>query len=192
MPKIQLGPQTLLYPNPTLLVGANVCDKPNFMAVAWGGIANSIPPMISVALRHQRHTNTGIKQTKTFSVNIPSSDMVEQADYCGLISGEKADKVKICGFKVFYGKLKNAPMIEQCPVNLECTVVHTLDLGSHSLIIGKIEETYVSDSCLTDGKPDADKIKPLIYTVGEPSYYRAFGKVVAKAFNAGKELRDGK
>jgi flavin reductase (DIM6/NTAB) family NADH-FMN oxidoreductase RutF len=83
-------------------------------------------------------------------------------------------------------------MIEQCPVNLECTVVHSLDLGSHSLIIGKIEETYVSDSCLTDGKPDADKIKPLIYTIGEPSYYRAFGKVVAKAFNAGKELRDGK
>jgi flavin reductase (DIM6/NTAB) family NADH-FMN oxidoreductase RutF len=190
MPKIKLGPQTLLYPNPTLLVGSNVCDKPNFMAVAWGGIANSIPPMLSVAIRHQRHTNTGIKQTKTFSVNIPSVDMVKEVDYCGLVTGVQTDKVKVCGFKVFYGKLKNAPMIEQCPINLECSVVQALDLGSHSLIIGKIEETYVSDSCLTDGKPDVNKIKPLIYVNGEPPCYQCFGEVIARAFNVGKELKD--
>ena len=50
MTKILMGPQTLIYPMPALLVGANVNDKPNFMTVAWGGIANSEPPMISVAL----------------------------------------------------------------------------------------------------------------------------------------------
>src|SRR4030042_1245501 len=173
MSKVQLGPQTLIYPMPTFLVGANVDDKPNFMAVAWGGISNLSPPMISVAVRHQRHTSKGIKQNKTFSVNIPSVDLVKEADYCGIVSGAKVDKVKVCGFKVFYGKLKNAPMIEQCPLNLECSLTHIIDLGSHDLIIGKIEETHISDNCLTEGKPDVTQINPLIYITGDQPCYRA-------------------
>jgi flavin reductase (DIM6/NTAB) family NADH-FMN oxidoreductase RutF len=189
MGKILMGPQTLIYPMPALLVGAKVDDKPNFMAVGWGGIANGEPPMISVAIRHQRYTLKGIKQNMTFSVNVPSTDMVKETDYCGIISGAKANKAEVCRFKVFYGKLDNAPLIEQCPVNLECKVVHILDLGSNSLVIGQIEETHVSDSCLTDGKPDVNKIKPLIYTTAPASQYQALGKVLAKAFSIGKELK---
>ncbi len=120
MGKVALGPQTLVYPMPAMLVGADVDGKPNFMAVAWGGIACSDPPMISVAIRHVRHTLKGVKQNQTFSVNIPSVEQVKETDYCGMVSGSKADKVRACRFKVFYGKLGNAPLIEQCPVNLEC------------------------------------------------------------------------
>jgi flavin reductase (DIM6/NTAB) family NADH-FMN oxidoreductase RutF len=189
MGKIQLGPQTLIYPMPVLLVGAKVDDKPNFMAVGWGGIVNGEPPMISVALRHQRYTLKGIKQNMTFSVNVPSTDLVKETDYCGIISGAKVNKAEVCRFKIFYGKLNNAPLIEQCPVNLECEVVHILDLGSHSLVIGRIEETHVSDSCLTDGKPDVNKIKPFIYTTAPANQYQAFGEIVAKAFSIGEELK---
>jgi len=189
MGKILMGPQTLLYPMPALLVGANIGDKPNFMAVGWGGIASGEPPMISVAIRHQRYTLKGIKQNMTFSVNIPSIDMVKETDYCGIISGTKANKAKVCQFKVFYGKLDTAPLIEQCPINLECEVAHILDLGSHSFVIGRIEETHVSDSCLTDGKPDVNKIKPFIYTTAPASQYQSFGEVIAKAFSIGKELK---
>jgi len=189
MGKIQFGPQTLLYPMTALLVGANVDDKPNFMALGWGGIVNMEPPMISVALRHQRYTLKGIKQNMTFSVNIPSTDLVKETDYCGIISGAKVNKAEVCRFKIFYGKLNSAPLIEQCPVNLECKVMHIMDLGSHSLVIGQIEETHISDSCLTDGKPDVNKIKPFVYTTSPANQYQAFGEVVAKAFSVGKELR---
>ena len=187
MSKVQMGPQTWLYPTPAVLVGANVDDKPNFMAVAWCGIANSTPPMISIALQHHRYTNKGIKQNGAFSVNIPSVDMVRETDYCGIVSGSKANKVEVCKFNIFYGKLENVPLIEQCPVNLECEVVHTLDLGSHALIIGRVEETHVTEGCLTDGKPDMTKVKPFIFTVGA-SQYHAFGEVIAKAFSIGREL----
>ena len=187
MSKVTMGPQTLISPMPTLLVGANVHDKPNFMTVAWGGIANSDPPMISIAIRHHRYTLTGIRQNLTFSINVPSSNLVKEADYCGIISGSKVNKVDVCKFKVFYGKLKNAPLIEQCPVNLECSVVHILNLGSHSLIIGKIEETYVSEICLTDGKPDENKIKPVIFSTSRQYY--ALEEFLADAFSIGSELK---
>ena len=189
MGKVTMGPQTLIYPMPALLVGTNIDDKPNFMAVAWGGIANGEPPMISVAIRHQRHTYKGIRQNMTFSVNVPSSDLVKETDYCGITSGSKANKVGICKFTVFYGKLGNVPLIKQCPINLECKVVHILDLGSHALVIGRIEETHVSEDCLTDGKPDVDKVKPMSYVMSPATRYQTLGEVLAKAFSIGKQLK---
>ena len=188
MAKVPIGPQTLLHPMPALLIGANVNDKPNFMTAAWGGIANGVPPMVSVAIHHQRYTLQGIRKNLIFSVNVASSDMAKETDYCGITSGSKVDKVEVCKFKVFYGKLETAPLIEQCPVNLECKVVHILDLGSHSLVIGKIEETYISESYLTDGKPDVNKIKPLIYSRDPARQYSDLGKFIARAHSVGKEL----
>jgi flavin reductase (DIM6/NTAB) family NADH-FMN oxidoreductase RutF len=188
MGKVALGPQTLIYPMPAMLVGANVNGTPNFMAVAWGGIACSDPPMISVAIRHARHTLKGIKQNQVFSVNIPSVEQVKETDYCGMVSGSKADKVRACRFEVFYGKLGNAPLIMQCPVNLECKVVQVLNLGSHSLVIGRVEETYVSEDCLREGRPDVDKIKPLTYVTSPAARYQGLGEVVGKAWSVGRGL----
>lgn len=188
MDKVQMGPQTLVYPMPAMLVGANVDGKPNFMTVAWCGIANGDPPMLSLAIRNQRHTLKGIRQNMTFSANIPSTDQVKETDYCGIVSGSRANKAETCRFQVFYGTLGTAPLIAQCPVNLECRALHFLDLGSHSLIIGKIEETYVSPNCLTDGKPDVAKISPLTYVPGPATRYQGLGDVIGKAFNIGKEL----
>ncbi len=188
MGKILMGPGTLIYPQPALLVGANVNGKPNFLTVAWSGIANESPPMISIAIRHTRYTLRGIKQNMTFSVNVPATDMVRETDYCGIVSGSEVDKVEVCRFKVFYGKLGSAPLIEQCPVNLECKVIHSLDLGSHSLVVGRIEETHISESCLTDGEPDINKIKPFGYITDPDNQYQAVGEVIGKAYSIGKEL----
>ena len=191
MSKIRVGAQGLIYPMPVTLIGANVDDKPNFMAVAWCGIANGEPPMISAAIRHQRYTLRGIRQNMTFSVNVPSVDMVKETDYCGIISGAKVDKVEVCQFKVFYGKLESVPLIEQCPINLECKVEHILDLGSHALVIGRVEETHVSENCLTSGEPDVSKIKPFTFIIGKARHYQALGDIVAKAFSIGEELKTG-
>ncbi len=192
MKKIALGPQTLVYPMPAFLVGANIGEKPNFMAAAWSGIANSTPPMITVALQHHRYTLKGIREHGTFSVNVPQTSQVRETDYCGIVTGAKEDKTAACNFTVFYGKLKTAPLIEQCPVNLECKVVHTLNLGSHTLVIGQIEDVYVSEECLTNGEPDPHKIDPLIYVTGADKAYHGMGQAVGPAFKIGMEIKKKK
>lgn len=188
MSKVLLGPTTLVLPTPAFLIGSSVDGKPNFMAAAWSGVVNSDPPMISVAIRPARHTHLGISQNSTFSVNVPSVSLTREADYCGIRSGSKVDKVAVCKFKIFYGKLDTAPLIEQCPLNLECRVVQTLELGSHTLFIGRVEETHLSEDCLTDGKPDIDKIRPLIYAPEPFRRYFAFGEVTGQGFRVGLEL----
>ncbi len=189
MSKVLLGPQPFIYPMPAFLIGANVDDKPNFMTAAWCGIANGAPPMVSVAIRPRRYTHKGIRQNWTFSINIPSVDLVRETDFCGLVSGSKVDKVEACKFSVFYGKLDSAPLIEQCPINLECKVVQILELGSHSLIVGQVEEIHVSEECLTDGQPDVNKVNPFVFTTVPAQNYQAFGEVIAKAFSIGREIQ---
>ncbi|MFH1662733.1 MAG: flavin reductase, partial [Chloroflexota bacterium] len=124
-----------------------------------------------------------------FSLNVTSKNYAVKTDYCGIISGSKTNKAVDCGFKVFYGDLAGAPMVEQYPVNLECKVVHILDLGSHYLVIGEVMETHVSGDCLTDGKPDVSKIQPIAYIEGQPGDYYCMGENIGKAFRIGKGLK---
>jgi flavin reductase (DIM6/NTAB) family NADH-FMN oxidoreductase RutF len=189
MAKKKIGATTLLWPHPTVLVGALTDDKPDFAAVAWTGVACSSPPCITIALQPHRYSLKGIYQNRTFSVNIPSQSQVKEADYCGLVSGRDTDKVKDCKFNVFYGNLKTAPMIEQCPVNIECEVSSILALGSHHLVIGKINEVYVSENCMTGDQPDIEKVKPFAFGPGK---YYGIGQPFADVFKVGWEINPKK
>ena len=174
---------------PVYLIGANVGGKPNFLTAAWSGVACGEPLMLSVPIRHTRYTLKGIEENGTLSFCLPPIELVKETDFCGIASGSKVDKIEVCGFEVFYGKLKTAPMIEQCPVNIECTVHEKLDLGSHVLIIGKVAEIFVAESCLKDGKPDLDKMNAFTYSTTPLREYRTIGKKIAKAFSVGREIK---
>lgn len=187
MDKITLGPRPIMFPMPTVLVGALVDGKPNYMTVAWCGIAGMAPPCVAVAINHSRHTLKGIKHAKMFSVNVPSTEHVVETDYCGLVSGSKADKSEV--FETFYGKLKAAPMIKECPVSLECEVFKTVDCGSHELVIGKIVEVYADKDCMSDDAPDITKVDPIIYASSSREYYH-IGEFLADGFAAGKAYKN--
>jgi flavin reductase (DIM6/NTAB) family NADH-FMN oxidoreductase RutF len=184
MEKITLGPMPYMSVMPALLVGANVKGKPNYMTAAWATVACMAPPMICVAINKARYTAKGIEENKTFSLNIPSAKQVVETDHCGLVSGAQEDKSEIFGS--FYGKLKTAPLAEECPVNIECKLFMSVDCGSHLLYIGEVAEIHAAKSCMTDGKPDIVKINPIVYT--QATYY-TMGKPVDKAFSAGRKYK---
>jgi len=189
MTKREFGPQPWIFPNPTVLLGTMVGGKANFAPFAWWGVAGGEPPAVSIGVRHQRHTLKGIMQNRAFSVNVPSIDLLEATDYCGMVSGDTVEKAKDCGFKVFFGTLKNVPLIEQCPVNLECEVMHLLNIGAHMLVIGKVIQTHVSEDCLTNDMPDILKMKPFVYSRGPTARYNAIGEVLGQAYDVGKALK---
>ena len=186
MDKINLGSTIPAYPMPVSIVGAYVDGKPNFMAVAWFTMASHKPPRIAICLGKGHYTNPGIKENKTFSVCLPSEDMVEMTDYCGIVSGKKTDKSEI--FDLFYGELKTAPMIKDCPLTMECTLVDTVESSSNEIFIGQIMGTYTEERFLTDGKMDFRKMKPLILSQPDTSYW-SLGEPVARAWSIGKRYK---
>ena len=189
MKKLEIGARTFLYPMPITLVGANIHGKPNYLTVAYCGIMNHTPPIISIALGKAHYTNAGIKENGTFSVNIPSGELVEITDYCGLVSGHKVDKSQL--FEAFYGKLKTAPMIRECPLNLECKLIQTLDLSIDEVFIGEIVAAYSEDRYLTNGLPDIKKMNPIVFSMHDNNYWKV-GEHLARAWNIGKEFKPKK
>jgi flavin reductase (DIM6/NTAB) family NADH-FMN oxidoreductase RutF len=172
-------------PMPVVLVGTQVSGKANFMTVGWCARANANPPMIVCGIGNHHYTPKGIAETKAFSVNIPSAGLLEKTDYCGLVSGEKVDKSGV--FDVFYGSLKTAPMIKECPVSLECRLVQTVPLPTNSLYIGEIVGAYADGRIIKEGKPDFPEIDRLFLTMPDNRYW-TLGKYTGDAWSAGKKL----
>ncbi len=190
MTKQTFGPQPWLYPNPIVMIGTTINGKPNVATFAWSGVAGGQPPTVSVGVQRSRYTLEGILQNRSFSVNVPNEDIMAKADYCGIVSGRDRDKFADCGFTVSYGKTAGAPLIGECPVSLECEVMHLVDVGSHMLVVGKVVEAHVDESCLTEGLPDIEKVRPLIYSRGKSPKYNAVGKLVGTPFKAGLDIKN--
>ena len=153
----------LLSPLPVVLVGAQVNGYPNFLVIGY------ICPFdfgkyIFFSLYKERYTRIGIHENMTFSVNIPSVDLLNEINICGSRSGRDFDKGSL--FNIFYGELKNAPMIRECPINMECEVTEILDYDPNDGIIGRVVKSYVDPKCLIDDKLDWRKVHPIIWATG--------------------------
>ena len=188
MEKTKLGPQGFLLPMPMVIVGTDVGEKANFMPVAFVTRTNYAPPRIGIALGKTHHTNIGIREHREFSVNIPHEGMRVVTDHIGLTGGAKADKSGL--FEVFRGQLAHAPMIAECPLTMECRLVHTVDQPSNEFFIGDIVETYCNPDCLADGKPDIARIKPFTLTMPDNRFW-AVGVQIGKAWSDGRGYRKG-
>ncbi len=189
MKKNKIPPRAYLFPMPVVLIGANVNGRPSFETLAYVGIVEHDPPLISIASWVTHYTNIGIKENGTFSVNTPSEDLAELIDYCGIVSGKEIDKSEV--FDVFYGDLKTAPMASLSPLNLECEVIKTFKIselveveGGHEIFIGKIVSAYADEKYLTEEIPDISKFKTYTYTLNN---YWKVGEKLASAFEIGKK-----
>lgn len=185
MDKKEVGTERICYPMPCSLIGANVAGKANYLVIAWFTMVHPKPPYVLVTMNKAHYTNEGIKQNGTFSVNIPSADLVERTDFCGLVSGRRHDKSGV--FETFYGKLETAPMIKESAFSAECRLVRTIDLPMEELFIGEIVAAYSEERYLTNGKPDLGKMQPFLLVQAQEQY-AALGPYIAPAWQAGKKL----
>jgi flavin reductase (DIM6/NTAB) family NADH-FMN oxidoreductase RutF len=111
--------------------------------------------------------------------------MVQETDYCGLVSGRRVDKTTL--FSVFYGTLKTAPMIAECPISMECKLTKVVDFPKHDIFIGEIVATYAEEAVLTDGIVDYSKVQPFFFTMTDNGYWK-LGERFAQAWSVGKVI----
>ena len=186
MAKVHIGDQTCVLPMATTILGSHWQARPNFMALGWLTRVNFKPPMLGVAVNQGHASHAAIVETGEFSVNFPTVDMVEVTDYVGLVSGKRVDKSKL--FDIFYGELKGAPMISECPLTIECKLSKTVELPSNSFFIGEIVGSYSEEQFLTDGVPDIKKINPFLLTMPDNGYW-SVGELVGRAWSDGKAMK---
>ncbi|GLI40085.1 flavin reductase family protein [Geobacter hydrogenophilus] len=187
--KQSLGAKTLLFPAPVLMVGTYDREgKPNLMNAAWGGICCSQPPCIAVSLRKATYSYASIVERKAFTIGIASETAMKEADYVGIVSGRDTDKFAATGLTPVKSELVDAPYAAEFPFALECRLLHTLEIGLHTLFVGEIVDVKADAEVLgDDGLPDILKLKPLVFDTGHRGYH-GVGPLLGKAFAVGKEL----
>ena len=184
MNKTKIENYPMINPVPIVIVGTEVVGKPNYTTVGAFGVV-CLEPIFYISLKDTHHSTIGVRETGFFSVNLPSADMIAETDYCGMVSGHDTDKSGL--FESFYDKSGKAPLIADAPMNYLCKVVDTFAIGGFTMFFGEIISTYVGEGFMTDGKPDPQKINPII---GMGMSYYGLGKPVGKVFSEGNVIKE--
>ncbi len=187
--KVKLKPQTMLIPLPAVMVSCEAEGyKPNIITISWIGIVNSTPPMLSISVTPQRFSHNIIKSSGQFVVNLTSEDNLNETDYCGTKSGRDVDKFEKLGLTPVKADKVSAPLIGECPINLECVVRQSHLLGTHEMFIAEIVAVHADKDILDDkNRPIIDKLKPLTYCTVAQEYRGGLTKLLARYGAAAKK-----
>ncbi len=186
--KQSIGAQHTAFPTPVFVVGTyDVAGKPNVMTAAWGGVCCSAPPCVAVSLRDATYTYSNIGERKAFTISIPSEKYVKEADYFGMASGRHVDKFAATGLTPVKSDVVDAPYVDEFPFVLECQLLRSVEVGSHTQFIGEIKDVKVDEDVIKNNDPLIEEMAPLIFALDNRSYY-GVGKYVANAFSVGKEI----
>ncbi|MFX0000407.1 MAG: flavin reductase family protein [Candidatus Hodarchaeota archaeon] len=190
--KVKFGKVPLVYPVPIILAGALVNNQPNFETLGDVGIMGIKPPLVYISSGQDHYTNQGILENETFSINFPTTRLLVKTDYCGVASGHNVDKSQL--FNVFYGELETAPMIRECPVNLECKVIKEFSIQHRQIFIGDVVQSYVREDFVIESEEgqliaDMAKLDPIIYAL-DNQYYK-IGEIIGTGYQESKKFKKG-
>ncbi len=159
----------MVYPIPAVMVSVGNGKVDNIITIAWTGTICSNPAMTYVSVTKERHSHSIIEESREFVINLTTKELAFATDYCGVKSGRDIDKWK--EMKLTRGaanELKYAPIINECPVNIECEVTEVLRLGSHDMFIARVKCIQVSEEYMSEsGKFELNKTDLIAYSHGE-------------------------
>lgn len=144
-----IGATTFLSPIPAVMLSCRGTQegftRDNLITVAWAGVINSDPPMISVSIRPQRHSYAQIVQSGAFCLNLIDKALCRATDFCGVKSGRDVDKFAAMHLHTRQVEGFPAPALQEAPAFLCCRVKQRIPLGSHDLFLSEVEQVYVRE-----------------------------------------------
>ena len=183
MSRTNFGANPIMFPQPVLIIGTyDEKGVPNAMNAAWGITTDFKEITISLS---EHKTTDNFKIRKAFTVSMATEDQVVACDYVGIESGRKVpDKFERAGFHATKSEFVDAPLIDELPMALECTVKSFND----GILIGEIVNVSADDSVITNGKIDPKKLKPITFDPCNNTYI-GLGEKVGNAFQDGRKLQ---
>lgn len=118
--------------------------KPNVTTVAWAMPASKEPPLVAISLVQTHHSHALIQESGEFVLNVPTLELLQAVYACGSLTGRSFDKFKKANLTPMPAKRVKAPAIRECIAHLECEVVDKLEVGDHTVFVGKILEAYAN------------------------------------------------
>ncbi len=186
--KKQIKTTEAIFPMPVLLISTfNEDGTVNVMNAAWGTMVER--DVVALNLTETHKTVQNIKARKGFVVHIADAKHVVEADYFGVVSGNKvSDKLAKSGMTFAKSELVDAPIINELPIAMECEFVEYQSGETGLGVIGKVVRTSVEEANLKDGKVDIDSLEAIAFDPYTHGYYKVGGRV-GEAFKDGLKLK---
>ena len=188
MAKIQWQGGALLAPVPVALVTCADGERQNVFTVAWTGIVNTAPPKTYISVRPSRWSYELIRRSGVFAINLTTQNLVRAADYCGVHTGAKVNKLERCGLATEPATAIACPILSDSPLALECRVTDVIPLGSHEMFFADIVAVDVEDSLLDGaGKLHLERAGLAAYAHGD--YYELGKKLGSFGFAVSRKSK---
>ncbi|HEX6946395.1 MAG TPA: flavin reductase family protein [Acidimicrobiia bacterium] len=133
---------TFKIPNALVLVGAASGDEWNGMTASWVTQLSQEPVLIGISVDNSAVTHRLITEGGAFSVNLWSSE--DTRVFVKFSKPAVREDSTLNGRPVRAGKT-GVPIFEEAIAWMECRVVQSHDLGSHTLFIGELVDAGVND-----------------------------------------------
>lgn len=186
--KKEIGVQPALYPMPVLMIATyNEDDTVDVMNMAWGGICAR--DMVALNISRGHKTTKNLEARGAFTLSVADVAHLDKSDYFGIASGNKvADKFERTGMTATKSSRVDAPVVDQYPITLECSVVEMQEQPYGLRVLGKIENVLADEAVLNeDGKVDPVKLNAFAFDQFQSGYY-ALGEKVGQAWSSGKRF----
>lgn len=186
--KKEIGVQPALYPMPVLMIATyNEDDTVDVMNMAWGGICAH--DMVALNISRGHKTAKNLEARGAFTLSVADVAHLDESDYFGIASGNKvADKFERTGMTATKSSRVDAPVVDQYPITLECSVVEMQEQPYGLRVLGKIENVLADEAVLNeDGKVDPVKLNAFAFDQFQSGYY-TLGEKVGQAWNSGKRF----
>lgn len=156
MNKIQANKRSCLQPAPKVLISCRGTDgENNALVVVYCCNCSFDPPMVMVGIVPTRYSYKMIKESGCFVVNLVAKNYKDTFEYLGTHSKRDEDKLTKMNVKLGQAVKVNAPVLSDCPVNIECTIVDSVKTGSHEMFIARVEHVHAAPEYVNE-KGDID------------------------------------
>ena len=148
-----------LKPSPSVLVSCRGLNgEENALAVAYCCNCSYDPPMVMVGIVPSRYSYKLIKESGCFVVNLVEKSYEDIFKYLGTNSKKDGDKLAAKNVRTAEAVKIQAPLLRDCPVNIECSIIDSIVTGSHEMFVGKIEFVHAREE-LVNSEGDIDYTK---------------------------------
>ncbi|MDF2513517.1 MAG: flavin reductase domain protein FMN-binding protein [Herbinix sp.] len=151
MDKVKVDYEKMYYGFPVILI--SYYDKAGNANVTTLSSSYTLKDMVMLGFSSKGYAINQIKEVSDFVINIADHNLLEEIKICGKYSGTDCNKFEKANLTPIPSEVVKAPLIAECPINIECTLADIIESSQFegiTNVLATIKGRLVSETKLDE------------------------------------------